>query len=98
MQICTRCKTKAPDTAVTCPSCGANLDEFSETAVALRKFRDNPRVIAVNVIVHSDACPACQQIQGTYPKDRAPKIPVEGCSHEGGCRCFYQPLLGEIFP
>lgn len=98
MQICTRCKTKTSDTAVTCPSCGANLDEYSETAVALRKFRDNPRVIAINVIVHGDACPACRQIQGTYPKDSAPKIPVEGCSHEGGCRCFYQPLLGEIFP
>jgi hypothetical protein len=74
------------------------LKETATTAVALRKFHENPRVIAVNVIVHADACPVCQEIQGTYPKDRVPKIPVEGCSHEKGCRCFYQPLLEEIFP
>ncbi len=98
MQTCTRCNTQSPDTALTCPTCGADLNEFSSTAVALRKFIENPRVNAVNVIVHADACPACQAIQGTYPKDRVPKIPVEGCSHENGCRCFYQPLLEEIFP
>lgn len=98
MQTCSRCNTQTSDTAATCPSCGANLVELSKAAVALRKFQDNPRVIAVNVVVHADACPACQEIQGTFPKDRVPKIPVEGCSHENGCRCFYQPLLDEIFP
>lgn len=98
MQNCTRCNTQSADTEVTCPNCGADLKEFSKTAVALRKFQENPRVIAVHVIVHADACPACQAIQGTYPKDRVPKLPVEGCSEANGCRCFYQPLLEEIFP
>ncbi len=98
MQTCSRCNTQSPDTALTCPTCGVDLIEASKTAAALRKFQENPRVNAINVIVHADACPACQQIQGTYPKDRVPKIPVEGCSHEHGCRCFYQPLLEEIFP
>lgn len=98
MQTCTRCNTQSPDSALACPTCGANLKESSTTAVALRRFQENPRVNAVNVIVHADACPACQAIQGTYPKDSAPRIPVEGCSHEHGCRCFYQPLLEEIFP
>lgn len=98
MQTCSRCNTQSPDTVLTCPTCGADLKEAATTAVTLRKFQENPRVTAVNVIVHADACPVCQEIQGTYPKDRVPKIPVEGCSHENGCRCFYQPLLEEIFP
>ena len=98
MQTCTRCNTQSPDSTITCPGCGADMKEFAESAVTLRKFQENPRVIAVNVMIHEDACPACQEIQGTFPKDRVPKIPVEGCSHEHGCRCFYQPLLEEIFP
>ncbi len=98
MQTCSRCNTQSPDSTLTCPGCGADLRESAATAVALRKFQENPRVTAVNVVVHADACPACQEIQGTDPKDKAPKLPVEGCSHEHGCRCFYQPLLAEIFP
>lgn len=98
MQTCTRCNTQSADTEIICPNCGADLKVFSKTAEVLRKFQENPRVFSVNVIVHEDACPACQEIQGTFPKDRVPKIPVEGCSHENGCRCFYQPLLEEIFP
>ncbi len=98
MRTCSRCNTQSPDDVMICPNCNANLDEISTTAVALRTFQENPRVNAVNVIVHADACPACQEIQGTYAKDKAPRLPVEGCSHENGCRCFYQPLLDEIFP
>lgn len=98
MQTCSRCQTQSLDSILTCPNCGADLQGFSTTAATLRKFQENPRVIAVNVIVHGDSCPACQEIQGTYPKDRVPKLPVEGCSHENGCRCFYQPLLEEIYP
>lgn len=98
MQTCSRCNSQTNDSAATCPKCGADMKEFSITAVTLRKFQENPRVTAVNLIVHEDACPACQEIQGTFPKDRVPKLPVEGCSHQDGCRCFYQPLLDEIFP
>jgi RNA polymerase subunit RPABC4/transcription elongation factor Spt4 len=98
VQTCSRCNTQSPDTAETCQNCGADMKEYNAAAVALRKFQDNPRVIAVHVVTHEDACPACQQIQGTFPKDRVPKVPVEGCSHPHGCRCFYQPLLESIFP
>jgi len=98
VQTCSRCNLETPDTETTCTGCGADLKEFSTIAVALRKFQENPRVFAVYVIGHADACPACQEIQGTYPKDRVPQLPVVGCSHENGCRCFYQPVLEEIFP
>jgi RNA polymerase subunit RPABC4/transcription elongation factor Spt4 len=98
VQDCTRCNNQTDDSKTTCPNCRADLAEFSKTAVTLRKFQENPRVNAVHLITHADSCPACQSIQGTYPKDRTPKLPVEGCSHPHGCRCFYQPLLEEIFP
>ncbi len=98
MQNCSRCNTQSPDTVIICPNCQADLREYSKNAVALKHFQANPRVVGVNLAVHGDACPACQEIQGTYPKDQVPKLPVEGCSHAQGCRCFYQPMLEEIFP
>lgn len=98
MQTCSRCQTIAPDNAPNCPNCGADLKEFSASAVALKEFQQNPRVYAVHVATSEDACPACDAIQGTYPKDQVPALPVEGCSHPHGCRCFYQPMLSEIYP
>lgn len=98
MQTCSRCNTQSPDTLQTCPSCQANLADYSKFAVALKRFQENPRVLAVHLAMQADSCPACQELQGTYPKDKVPKLPIEGCSNENGCRCFYQPLLEEIFP
>ena len=98
MQTCSRCSTESPDSEATCPNCQADLRELSKTAVALKRFQDNTRVLAVHLIVHDDSCPACQQMQGFYDKNKAPRLPIEGCSHEHGCRCFYQPVLEEVFP
>jgi rubrerythrin len=98
MQICARCNTSAPDAARECPSCQADLTTESVAAVALKKLLDNKRVYAIHVATAEDACPACQAVQGTYTKDNVPTLPVEGCSHTHGCRCFYQPLLEEIYP
>lgn len=98
MQTCSRCHASAPDSTIICPSCQANLQEFAETAVALRRFQENPRVNMVHLATSDDSCPACQAVQGTYSKEKVPTLPVEGCSHPNGCRCFYQPLLEEIFP
>ncbi len=92
MQICSRCHAESPDTARYCARCGADLQEWSTRAVALRRYRENPRVEAVRVVVAADACPACLSVAGTYPKDQVPALPVEGCSHLGGCRCTYEPL------
>ena len=98
MQICSRCSTSASDTQQQCPKCQADLREFSVAAVSLKKLVENSRVYAIHVSTGDDACPACQAVQGTYAKDKAPTLPVEGCSHPSGCRCFYQPMLEEIYP
>lgn len=98
MQTCSLCNTQSPDTVAICPTCGADLRENSVAAVALQSFQANPRVKNVRLVVAHDACPACQQMEGSYDKYSAPALPVVGCSHEGGCRCFYEPMLDEIYP
>jgi hypothetical protein len=50
------------------------------------------------IIVPEDACPACQNLTGTYPKDQVPRLPIEKCSHPLGCRSYYLPYLDEIYP
>jgi len=79
-------------------NCGADLSDKSTTAIARKRFQSNPRVRSVRVIINHDACPACQGIVGSYTKGTIPDLPVEGCSHKLGCRCFYQPILEEIYP
>jgi hypothetical protein len=79
-------------------ACGADLGVHATTAVALRRLLDNKRVNRVRLIVADDACPACRGAEGEFPKDRVPALPVPGCSHAQGCRCFYQPALVEIYP
>ncbi len=98
MQTCSRCNTLNPDTTLFCINCQADLRELSTAVVSLKRFQDNPRVRNIILNVADDACPVCQKLQGAYPKDEAPRLPVEGCSHKDGCRCFYQPVLTEIYP
>jgi hypothetical protein len=79
-------------------NCQADLSEFSITAVALKRFQTNPRVRLVSVVVMHDCCPSCRDAEGAYEKDQVPRLPIEACSHGLGCRCFYQPVLDEIYP
>lgn len=72
--------------------------ENSSAAQALKKLQANPRVKYVVLIAPADACPACEHLVGTYPKDKAPRLPVESCSHPLGCRAYYMPYLDEIYP
>jgi hypothetical protein len=95
MQTCSKCNASSPDNASYCIHCAADLREYSATVVALVHFRANPRVKAVRVTVAGDACPVCYGAMKTYPKDEAPHLPLEGCSHEHGCRCFFEPVLSE---
>ena len=72
--------------------------ENSPAANALKEMQTNTRVKYIVVIAPEDACPACQQLVGTYPKDVVPRLPVDECSHPMGCRAFYMPYLNDIYP
>jgi hypothetical protein len=72
--------------------------ESSHTAQSLERLQANPRVKYIVIAAPSDACPACQELAGTYPKDQVPRLPVESCSHPLGCRANYMPYLDDIFP
>lgn len=98
MQTCSKCHTQSPDTATHCLNCHSDLSEFSTTAIALKRIQSNPRVKNVRLVVSNECCPACRSAEGTYEKDEAPRLPVEGCSHGLGCRCFYEPMLNDIYP
>jgi RNA polymerase subunit RPABC4/transcription elongation factor Spt4 len=98
VQTCSRCYTQSSDDTAACPNCHADLQEWSESTVALKKLQANHRVRAIRILVQDDCCPTCQKAMATYPKDAVPRLPVEGCSHENGCRCFYAPILDEIYP
>jgi hypothetical protein len=98
VQTCSKCNALSPDAALTCLNCDADLMEYSTRAVVLKRFRDNPRVRHIILAVHDDCCHTCLDMQGAYAKDEVPSLPVEGCSHPDGCRCFYQPELNDIYP
>jgi hypothetical protein len=98
VQICSRCYVQSPDSATQCVNCQADLRENSKIAVALKRFRSNPRVMNLRLVVSHDCCPACREVEGTYEKEQVPSLPVSGCSHPLGCRCFYEPMLTEIYP
>lgn len=72
--------------------------ESSSAYKSLKTLQANPRVKYIVVIVPADACPACQNLAGTYPKDQVPRLPIEDCSHPMGCRAYYEPYLDEIYP
>lgn len=77
----------------------SNADwENSAAAKALVRLQANPRVKYIVIAAPDDACPACQQLTGTYQKDQVPHLPVDECSHPLGCRAFYLPYLDEIYP
>ena len=65
---------------------------------ALEKLKNNPRVNNIRLITYDDCCPVCASYEGTYEKDDVPPLPIEGCSHPNGCRCFYEPMLNIIYP
>jgi hypothetical protein len=98
LRNCTICRSQSPDTADTCVHCGADLSVHAATSVALRQLQANERVSRVRLIVSDDACPACRAAEGEFTKDLVPALPVRGCSHAHGCRCFYEPALVEIYP
>jgi hypothetical protein len=95
MQTCSKCNANSPDDATNCVNCQADLAIFSETTMALKRLQDNPRVKSIRVSTANDACSYCYERMNTYPKAQVPHLPHAGCSHDNGCRCFYEPVLEE---
>ncbi len=98
MPKCAECNAQIPENTRRCPNCGADLERRVTLASTLTRFRGNPRVNLVRVSVADDCCPACATLQGAYPKDKAPILPQAACSSPRGCRCFYEPVLNDIYP
>jgi len=98
VRTCSLCHGQSADTETICPHCGADLVTFSTTAVALARYRANPRVEQIRLIVPYHACAACRAAEGTYTKADVPSLPIAGCSCENGCTCNYEPMLNDIYP
>ena len=98
MQTCSLCNASSPDQAIHCKNCQADLSQHSTTVYALKRFHEHPRVKAVTVASSYNACSYCYEQLGTYPVDEVPPLPHKGCSHTNGCRCFYIPVLNDIYP
>ena len=79
----------------TAESVARRINEVDE---ALKRMQANPRISKIVVIVPADACPACQEVFGTYPKDEVPRLPMDACTHPLGCRSYYQPFIDELYP
>ncbi len=97
MQTCGVCQLESSDVIKICSRCGADLTTKSLVMLALDRLRANDRVSLIRVSVADNCCSVCAEAQGAYPKSEAPIIPIEGCSHAQGCRCFYEPVLAEIY-
>lgn len=98
MQTCSLCNASSADEVSYCKGCQAELAVHSTTAHALKRFQENPRVSAITISSSENACSYCYEQLGTYPVDEAPSLPHNGCSHANGCRCFYIPVLNDIYP
>lgn len=46
------------------------------------------------VALDATACPACLAVADQlYLPTRLPRLPIEGCTRPGGCRCRYEPSV-----
>jgi hypothetical protein len=63
----------------------------------LEKIR-NGLATKVRILANHDSCPVCTAMEGAYDFDKVPVLPLDGCSHPAGCRCFYAPVLDRFGP
>jgi hypothetical protein len=75
---------------------------FEQTAEThrrmLEKIQSGGIATKVRVLANHDCCPVCRRVEGAYDFDDVPELPLEGCSHPLGCRCFYAPVLDRRGP
>ena len=73
------------------------VDKRAEQQAALENIR-NGLATKVRILTHRDCCPYCNAMEGAYSFDDVPALPYDECSHPGGCRCFYAPVLDHFGP
>jgi hypothetical protein len=69
----------------------------SEHRESLERIRSG-LATKVRILASDDSCPVCKAFEGAYEFDKAPELPLEGCSHPNGCRCHYEPVLDRFGP
>lgn len=75
----------------------ADVTKRAEQKKALENIK-NGLATRVRIMANHDCCPVCRALSGAYEFDEAPELPLEGCSHPDGCRCFYAPVLDMFGP
>lgn len=73
-------------------------DIVKEHKVALDKILKGGVATKVRILANDDCCPVCRAMEGAYAFEDVPALPVEGCSHVEGCRCYYAPVLDRRGP
>jgi|GEM_PF-1704707 len=72
----------------------AFLIERQRSVETLKQFAENEFVNKVEIMCQDDSCRKCKAVAGKrYPLKKAPLIPIDGCTHESGCRCCYAPVV-----
>jgi hypothetical protein len=69
-----------------------------EHVTALKRIREGGVATKVRILANHDCCPVCNAMEGAYEFDEVPELPLEGCSHPQGCRCYYAPVLDRFGP
>jgi hypothetical protein len=78
------------------------LESLEKSALAhreiLEKIQSGGIATKVRILANQDSCPVCRSVEGAYEFDEVPELPLEGCSHPMGCRCYYAPVLDRRGP
>lgn len=64
----------------------------------LEKIESGGIATKVRILANQDCCPVCRRVEGAYDFHEVPELPLEGCSHPLGCRCYYAPVLDRRGP
>jgi hypothetical protein len=60
----------------------------------LQRYSEQEFVNKVEIMCLDDSCQKCKAVAGRrYTLKNAPLLPVDGCTHENGCRCCYTPVV-----
>lgn len=60
----------------------------------LRGYSEQEFVTRVEIMCNDDSCRACKAAaKRKYTLENAPLLPIDGCTHENGCRCCYTPIV-----